>query len=125
MYACFENIPREIRQRAFDAIIAAGEPNNSNNGLSWTGRLIYDGHVCCPWGIVNCIIEPRKSVDGSNEKYVPSAVGESVFLYCRLGLSVQPEYLRIFMEAADDGKLSDPKKLATAMGVKYTPVEGK
>lgn len=125
MYACFRSIPQEVRQWAFDVIVAR-EPDAS-------ARVFLGGLQHCPWGVINAVLEQKDAdfitnrvLDCRDEtSYIlthrlPGCETEAFHIRQLLGVQVSPVELRVFMDDADAGKFDTNEKLALAMGVNYT-----
>lgn len=127
MYACFKDIPLEVRQRAFDLLAQSGEPK-----VEQKPKRIYftvNDSKCCPLGAINYVYKPNLRPDNYHEfgdhwwTYSPVATFEKPFLK-NYGIDVDWQDLEDFMLAFDSGLLDTLAKVADAMGVTYTPEQG-
>lgn len=55
MYRCFEGIPLDIRQEAFDKYAQLTKGQSGPN----RERVQYDGYYCCPLGVLNHVVYKR------------------------------------------------------------------
>lgn len=127
MYKCFESIPLDIRQQAFDAyvlaICASVQPPPYH-------RSYFQHWYCCPLGAVNIVAisrqtESRKILEDILDKgYAVSmptyGYMEQVILYM-VGLTTDKDSVDDFIARNDREGFASFADLADAMGVEYDP----
>lgn len=139
MFRVFRNIPKHIRQQAFDLIVQSGYFTSYLHSPyeAYAGK-INNRHVC-PLGAVNYLFqdklpekiffsEPRderfnRGVMLSANILMPGGGWVEQRLLAGVGITVDKVDADKFMVANDRGRFNTPAKLATAMGAKYEPLE--
>lgn len=116
MYKAFQNIPLNVRQQAYD-LISADIRNRKEFIGPQPSLWIYlhgDHKSSCPLGVINYLLGlvkkgyERVPRDGYMERQILSD----------MGIDIDAPSANRFIGRVDRGELSDPKKLASAMGVK-------
>jgi hypothetical protein len=138
MYACFRNIPKNIRQQAFAAIVNAGYFTD----MQWDGSVscagTIEGRLACPMGAVNYVLQEKlpehirlgehvfsiKSKGCVINILMPGYGAVERELLAAAGIKVDSKEVTNFMVANDRYRFNTPEKLARAMGATYHQSEG-
>lgn len=133
MNACFEAIPVQVRQQAFDLYVAASKRDGFHSppsriplmpGDMGSGYFQYN---CCPWGAVNYVFlkndphlkEIAKEL-GYNLRIPGDGFEERDFLG-HVGMDVDAASIERFIRSNDSNHFMTFAELAEAMGVTYAP----
>jgi hypothetical protein len=131
MFTCFESIPQEIRQEAFNRFVEGDILHGLSEALNSTvppqTALVYN-HVCCPFGAVNRVIERRLNAYAVIRNFPPGYINipdggkvESDIL-ASVGITVDPDEAQKFIWKNDhDAGFLSFEELAEAMGAVYNP----
>lgn len=123
MYKCFEPIPVEVRQKAYDKIVEAHQEYQRRYGYRryslWITMQNDDGVVYdyCPLGVVNWALGlAPTSADGNNGR-IPGNGGAERELLAEAGYAISAPSASRFIHAVDGSRICTAKELAAAMGV--------
>lgn len=130
MYKCFESVPQEVRQRAFDRLLAAHREKGLGKPKSSIGIPVErDGYQyeyrCCPWGAINIELALQDSTmfimsqGDAPVLRMPDNGEEEVAILEWTGLTTDPQSVQRFIVQNDRKGFSSFAALAQAMGVEY------
>lgn len=111
MYKCFQALPPNIRQQAFETIVQANGYQHGRLKHVAPLRVAYHNRYCCPWGIINaCCFGLEKPLPGGHDERD---------ILEQFGYHVNVVDITDFMVAVDRGEITTLAQLAEAMGVGY------
>lgn len=139
MYKCFETIPTDVRQRAFDRIVIESKRTFGRVGMTARAPLcvvllpgttkegLYTTRNCCPWGAINYTLAEDNPVlleraEGSPLVVrLPDSGKIEAEILSWIGLTTDIASAQRFIERNDGKGFSSFADLADAMGVEYNP----
>jgi hypothetical protein len=129
MYACFDTIPQDVRQRAFDLYmqksIESGHKKRPRSAITLPSMFGASARNYCPWGAINYILYEDKPLllGVAKEEFLslhmPSGAPEERDILRLVGLDADESSAENFIEDSDNEEFRSFEELADAMGVTY------